>query len=167
MIGFGLHATFQKTIGKIIDCLKRHAPKEAFNISKLGRGKCVLKRDGLENKHMVIIDLDQIGRPEDSLNAGFLIGLDSDGGWLLPVEVKGGAPDVKHCAKQLQSAAKIAEEWSFGTTVENFQAVIVSRNMPKSEFNELEKSSNQVRFNNQYHPIMRLECGYHLSKALK
>jgi len=74
---------------------------------------------------------------------------------------------VKHCAKQLQSAAKIAEEWSSDTTVENFQAVIVSRNMPKSEFNELKKSSNQVRFNNQYHPIMRLECGDYLRKALQ
>ncbi len=118
----------------IVDCLKKIAPKESLNIRKLGRGGCVLSKHGLKNKKLVIIDLDLIGKPGDSLNADFLIGLDDAGGWILPVEVKRGMPDVKHCAKQLQSTAEIAEEWSFGFPVKNFQALIVSRNIPRSEF---------------------------------
>lgn len=153
-------------MAKVVALVKKHAPPGAVHDAKLKKEGCLLLKNKLPTPN-VIIDLDVIENTGGSERADFLFASDNSGGWIVPIEMKKGAPDVQKSARQLQASTKIAEEWISGVDVQNFQAVLVSGNLPKAQNALLKKLSNKVRFGDKNHPIFRLACGSALKEALR
>ena len=151
-------------MGTVIGSFKEYAPQNAIHSSKLKKKGCLLRKNNIPTSN-VVIDLDKLEITDDSKCADFLFASDDSGGWVIPIEMKKGAPDVSHSAQQLQAAARIAEEWTIGQHVENFQAVLASGSMPRARRTSLRKRSNWVRFRNKPYRIQRLRCGDELRKV--
>ena len=152
-------------MGSVVDRFEKCAPENAIHSSRLNKQGCRLSKKNIPTSNNVVVDLDKLKITDASKRADFLFASDDDGGWILVIEMKKGAPDVQHSAKQLRSAAGIAEKWASGENVENFRAVLVSGSLPKAEFNLLKKRSNWIRFGNRDHPIRRLACGSELRQV--
>lgn len=150
---------------KVVALVKKHAPPEAIHRSQLKKEGCRLHKKKLP-KPNVIIDLDMVPITNDSKRADFLFASDDSGGWIVPIEMKKGTPDVQKSARQLQASTKIAEAWTSAVSVQNFLAVLVSGSLRKAQKDLLRKRSNMVRFGNRNHVIERLACGDALRKAL-
>ena len=161
-IGHGFPGSLTTNMDTVVDRFKECAP-EAIHHSKLRKEGCLLRKNNLP-KPNVIIDLDKIPMPDDSKNADFLFASNDSGGWIVPIEMKRGAPDVQKSAQQLQAATGIAEEWTSAVNAQNFRAVLVSGSLPKAERSSLKKYT--VRFGDKDHSIERLKCGTSLRNAL-
>lgn len=153
-------------MSNVVDRFNKRAPENAIHYSRLNKEGCRLSKKNVP-KPNVVIDLDKLEIAGDSTRADYLIASDDNGGWILAIEMKKGAPDVRHSAKQLRSAAEIANNWASGEKVENFRAVLVSGSMPIAENILLKKRRNWVRFGNKDYQIRRLKCGSELRLALK
>lgn len=157
-IGRGFPGSLTTNMATVVALVKKHAPPEAIHRSKLKKNGCLLRKDNLPTPN-VIIDLDKIPIADDSKRADFLFASNDSRGWIVPIEMKNGTPDVQKSALQLQASTKIAEAWTSSVDVQNFRAVLVSSNFPKAERDLLKKQSNKVRFGNKIHAIERLACG--------
>ena len=157
-IGRGFPGSLTTNMATVVSLVKKHAPPEAIHRSQLKKEGCRLRKNELPIPN-VIIDLDKVPITNDSKRADFLFASNDSGGWIVPIEMKAGTPDTQKAAQQLQAATRIAEEWTSSVDVQNFRAVLVSRNFPKGERDLLKKQSNKVRFGNKIHAIERLACG--------
>ena len=82
----------------VVDSFKKHAPEKAVHRSKLNKKGCLLRKNNIPTPN-VIIDLDRLKITDDSKHADFLFGSDDSGGWIVAIEMKRGAPDVRHSAQ--------------------------------------------------------------------
>lgn len=164
IIGRGFPANSITNMDTVVGRFKEHAPNDAIHRSRLGKKGCFLRKDGLPTPN-VIIDLDRIPKTDDSQNADFLFASNDSGGWIVPIEMKKGAPDAKKSVQQLQAATRVAEAWISAVDAQNFRAVLVSGNLPKAERFSLRKCT--VRFGDKDHSIERLKCGTSLRNALR
>ncbi len=153
-------------MGTVVGSFKKYAPQNAIHSSQLKKKGCLLRKNNIPAPN-VVIDLDKLEITDDSMCADFLFASDDSGGWVVPIEMKKGAPDISHSAQQLQAAARIAEEWTVGQRVKNFQPVLASGSMPRARRTSLRKRSNRVRFGNNRYPILRLRCGDELSQVFR
>ena len=152
------------SMGNVVDRFKKHAPENAINRSRLNKAGCRLSKKNIPTPN-VVIDLDRLEKAQDSKRADYLFASNNDGGWIVAIEMKKGAPDIQHSLEQLQSAAEIAEKWVSDEDVKNFRAVLASGSMPRANSRLLKEQSSRIRFGNELHEIRRLRCGDELRKA--
>ena len=163
-IGFGFPGSLTTNMATVVALVKKHTPPEAIHRSKLKKEGCRLRKNELPIPN-VIIDLDKVPITNDSKRADFLFASDDSGGWIVPIEMKRGEPDVQKSAQQLQASTKIAERWTSAVNVQNFGAVLVSGSLRIAQRPRLKKQI--VRFGGKDHSIYRLACGSALKEALR
>ena len=150
-------------MGSIVDRFKQRAP-EAIHSSKIKKAGCSLNKTSLPNPN-IVIDLDRLDKKDDTKCADFLFASDDSGGWIVPIEMKRGAPDLVKSAQQLQASSKIAEDWISGLTGFKFQPLLVSGSLPKAERKNLDSKNHQVRFEGNFYRVLRLKCGSELRQV--
>lgn len=150
----------------VIALIRANVPEESTTRTRLRKNGCSLNKQGVPTPNL-IVDLDKAGLPGDQSRADFLFVSDESGGWVVPIEMKRGATDVAHAARQLQSSANKADEWiATQEPIKNFCAVLASGGGPRKHEATLLRSTF-ITFGNRKHPIQPIRCHGKLQDALE
>ncbi len=141
----------------IVDRFRKYAPKGSIRSTKIKKSGCSLKKTSLPNPY-IFIDLDHIGKIDDSKCADFLFATDGYGGWVVSIEMKRGNPDVVKSVKQIQSTIRIFEAWVDDVTSITFQPLLVSGSLFMHERKNLSHPNNEIHFRGNKYPILRIRC---------
>ena len=127
------------------------------------KGRCGVSLADAPHPH-VVIDLDGTGSPLGPTQAkcDFLFFADPD--LAVPVEIKGGVPNVARAARQLQAGADAAHKLAPRDLAVRFRPVLVSKSMRRQK--QMELRHKRVLFRGRQEKIRRVPCGAPLTEAL-
>lgn len=150
----------------VCNSVRARVSKDAIHTSSLTRDGCPLHKTDLPEPH-ILVNLDKVASINQQTRADFMLAADCSGGWIVPIEMKKGAPRISKAVGQLQSAAQIVEKWVKSCHVQNFRPVLVTGSMPTNAIRELKSRSNRVIFLGNPYPIERIRCGSILASVLQ
>ena len=132
-------------------------------VDSIDKGKCGASL--AEAPHpRVIVDLDETGSPRGPTNVKCDFLFFAGPGWVAPIEIKDGEPNVAQATKQLQAGAKAAESLVPHGLATEFRPVLVSKSLRRHKRNELRDVV--VEFRGSRERIRRLACEDPLTEAL-
>ena len=128
------------------------------------KGRCGVSLADAPHPH-VVIDLDETGSPlgPTQTKCDFLFFADPD--LAMPIEIKGGTPNVARAARQLQAGADAAHRLAPRDSAIDFRPVLVSKSMRRQQ--QMELRQTRVQFRGREEKIRRVPCGAPLTEALR
>ena len=150
----------------VCNSVRERVSQDAIHTSRLTRDGCFLDKTDLPKPH-ILVDLDKIASMNQQTRADFVLAADCSGGWIVPIEMKKGAPRISKAVDQLQSAAQIVEKWVKSCHVQNFRPVLVTGCMPTNAIRELKRLRKRVKFRGKPYPVERIGCSSKLASVLQ
>lgn len=150
----------------VCNSVRERVSKDAIHTSSLTRDGCLLHKTDLPEPH-ILVNLDKVASINQQTRADFVLAADWSGGWIVPIEMKRGAPTISKAVGQLQSAAQIVEKWVKSCHVQNFRPVLATGRMPSHAVRELKRLRNRVKFRGKPYPVERIGCGSKLASVLQ
>lgn len=128
------------------------------------KGRCGVSLADAPHPH-VVIDLDETGSPlgPTQIKCDFLFFADPD--LTVPIEIKGGAPNVAQAARQLRAGANAAHRLAPRDFAIDFRPVLVSKSLRRQK--QMELRQERVQFRGRQEKIRRVPCGAPLTEALR
>ena len=137
------------------------------SVKKLNKEGCKVSLKGVPQPRLVI-DFDRLLRPDQKrCDYLFVAEVSGEPGWVVPLELKAGRPNVSQAVQQLQAGAHATERLIPTGTQVDFRPVVVSGSMGKAGKLDLRRNKVKVKFRGHSKAIQWISCGDPLTKALQ
>ena len=133
-------------------------------VDDIGKGGCGVTLADAPRPRLVI-DLDGTGSPLGGARSKCDYLLFADPNLVVPIEIKGGAPNVAQVTRQLQAGARAADGLAPRGLAVRFRPVLVSKDLRRQQ--QVDLRSARVRFRRHEERVRRVACGDPLTDALR